>query len=81
MYTTNTKDKTFLTGMEIDSHAACIISNNNDVQEDNIGIDLHLSKLPTIASDCRLKDNKFNSFVNQMQQSITIGCAVCVLFL
>lgn len=63
---------------EIDTHSACVISNNNDDRHpDQNGIDLfRLTDLPTVVSDCRLKDNEWASFVNQMQRSITIGCAV-----
>lgn len=64
--------------MEVDSHTACIITNKNDERK---GFDLlRLSEYPTVTSDCQLKDNDSESFVKQMQQSVTIGCAVMFFF-
>lgn len=61
--------------MEINTHAACTITNNS-VHQDTTGNNFFLSDFPTVTSDCQLTNNELTNFINQMQQSVAIGCSV-----
>lgn len=83
-----------LTAVEIDSHAVCIIANNDNVFDTTSGSGdsdsvqssinlLQLTNFPAIRSDCHIDDNNNNDntfFINQVQQGVSNGCAVSLNF-
>ncbi|KAJ6635959.1 Glutamate receptor, partial [Pseudolycoriella hygida] len=64
---------------QIDSHAACIISNRN-IEKQGEALELDLKDFPTVANDCQFSDSdiKSKSFLIRMQQSVAAGCSLFV---
>lgn len=56
-------------GVEMNPHAACVITDGNSY---NNGV--HLNHLPVVRGDCQTQDKK--DFINQVQHGVTIGCSV-----